>query len=59
MQLMRLLGGHNNLKNTAKSNMHMNIRVTADIELNFEVKSVLQGHYHCCPLVYRALALLF
>ena len=39
--------------------MHMNIRVTADIELNFEVESVLRAHYHCCPLVYRAIALLF
>ena len=40
-------------------NMHMGVRVIEVTELNSEVRSDLQGHYHCHPLVFRAIALLF
>ena len=39
-------------------NMHMDVRVIEVTELNSEVRSDLQGHYHCHPLVFRAIALL-
>ena len=38
-------------------NMHMDVRVIEVTELNSEVRSDLQGHYHCHPLVFRAIAL--
>ena len=38
-------------------NMHMGVRVIEVTELNSEVRSDLQGHYHCHPLVFRAIAL--
>ena len=39
-------------------NMHMDVRVIEVTELNSEVRYDLQDHYHCHPLVFRAIALL-
>ena len=40
-------------------NMHINARVIEVTELNSEVRSDIRGQYHCRPLVFRAIALLF
>ena len=40
-------------------NMHMDVRVNKVTELNSAVRSDIRGHYHCPPLVFRAIALLF
>ena len=39
-------------------NRHMDVRVVEFTELNSVVISDLRGHYHCRPLVFRAIALL-
>ena len=42
-----------------RSNMHLDDMVIEVTEFNSEVTADLRGHYHCCTLVFRAIALLF
>ena len=46
-------------KMVVMGNRHMDVRVVEFTELNSVVISDLRGHYHCRPLVFRAIALLF
>ena len=41
-----------------RSNMHLDDMVIEVTEFNSEVRADLRGHYHCCTLVFRAIALL-
>ena len=42
-----------------RSNMHLGDMVIEVTKFSSEVRSDLRGHYHSCPLVFRAIALLF
>ena len=46
-------------KMAVRSNMHLDDMVIEVTEFNSEVRADLRGHYHCCTLVFRAIALLF
>ena len=46
-------------KMAVRSNMHLDDMVIEVNEFNSEVRADLRGHYHCCTLVFRAIALLF
>ena len=46
-------------KIAVRSNMHLDDMVIEVTEFNSEVRADLRGHYHCCTLVFRAIALLF
>ena len=41
-----------------KKSCFMDVRVIYITERNLEVRSDTRGQYHCCPLVFRAIALL-
>ena len=45
-------------KITVRSNMHLGDMVIEVTKFSSEVRSDLRGHYHSCPLVFRAIALL-
>ena len=45
-------------KMAVRSNIHIDDMVIEVTEFNSEVRTDLRGHYHCCTLVFRAIALL-